>query len=212
MATANSLAIQACDCAVQLDKENDKSFYLRSQARLAIKSASANDEKLAMADLRTAVTLNPKNKKARQQLQALSLRIKTQRAKDKNTFTGLFNRGEIYYPHELEEEKKTRKTEIDAIKAKAKGQEVVLARQLAQIYDERALVDQRTKNNETLRSLQEEMKAEDGTDSFTISSNYPSIRDQNIARGTTKLCVILFFFICLLNTFLQHLCSCAETG
>ena len=58
-------AIQACDCAIEIDKANDKAFYLRAKARLAPKSASATDEELAMVDLRTAVMRNPKNKQAR---------------------------------------------------------------------------------------------------------------------------------------------------
>ena len=58
-------AIQACDDALEIDKKNDKTLYLRASARLAPKNASATDEELAMVDLRSAVTNNPNNKQAR---------------------------------------------------------------------------------------------------------------------------------------------------
>ena len=58
-------AIQACDCAIAIDGTNDKSYLLRSQARLAPKSAGAFEQELAMSDLETAFRNNPESKEIR---------------------------------------------------------------------------------------------------------------------------------------------------
>jgi len=134
-------AIQACDCAIEVDRNNDKSFYLRAQARIAPKSASAIDEELAMMDLRAAVTINPNNKQARKQLQEARLRIKSQRTLDKDAFAGLFNRGEVYNTNELDEEKEARRKCLVNDRIKAKDQDVILGRQLAQLYTERGMIE-----------------------------------------------------------------------
>jgi len=149
----NSTAIQACDCAIEIDRANDKSFYLRAQARLAPKSASATDEELARMDLKTAIANNPNNKQSRKQLHELRLRIRTQRSKDKNTFAGLFNRGEVYDTNELEEEKEERKKCRENDRIQAKDQGVILGRQPAQLYDERGMIEEKTKIEESLKSL-----------------------------------------------------------
>lgn len=146
-------AVQACDCAIEVNRENDKSFYLRAQARLAPKSASAIDEELAMMDLRAAITLNPNNKQARKQLNELRLRIRSQRTKDRDAFSGLFSRGEVYDTKELDKEKETRRKCRENDRSKARGQDVILGRQLAQLYTERGMIAEKTKIEESLKYL-----------------------------------------------------------
>ena len=146
-------AIQACDCAIKVDRANDKALYLRAQARLAPKSASVIDEELAMIDLRTAVIHNPNNKQARKQFQELRLRVKSHRSKDKNTFAGLFNRGEVYDANELDEEKEARRQYRENDRIQSKNQDVILGRQLSQLYGERGMIEEKTSIEESLKSL-----------------------------------------------------------
>ena len=146
-------AVQACDCALEVDCENDKAFYLRAQARLAPKNASATDEELVMMDLRSAVTFNPNNTQARKQLKELRLRVKSQRTKDKDAFSGLFNRGEVYDANELDKEKEIRRKCRENDRVKARCQDVVIGRQLVQLYDERGMIEEKTKIEESLKSL-----------------------------------------------------------
>jgi tetratricopeptide (TPR) repeat protein len=255
----NLTAMQACNCAIEIDRANDKSFYLRAQARLAPKSASATDEELAMMDLNTAIAHNPNNKQARKQFQELRLRIRTQRSKDKNTFAGLFNRGEVYDTQELEEEKAARQKCRKNDRIQCKNQDVILGQRLAQLYDERGMIEERTKIEENLKSMtvrrdqvvndvdfrnptanmvqeaktmgvdlsdpqtlemleqmQRERKGENvvcysseqrkntNTSAATITAKYSWTRILNIFRGATMLCVMVFVYIRLLNTFLHN--------
>lgn len=147
------VAVQACDCAIEVDRNNDKSFFLRAQARLASKSASAVDEELAMVDLKAAVTINPNNKQARKRLKELRLRDRRQRSKDKDAFAGLFSRGEIYDTNELNEEKEARRKCDENHRVKAKEQNVIIGRQLSQLYSERGMIEERTQIEESLKSL-----------------------------------------------------------
>lgn len=147
------IAVQACDCAIEVDRNNDKSYFLRAQARLAPKSASAVDEELAMVDLKTAVTINPNNKQASKYLKELRLRVRSQRTKDKDTFAGLFSRGEVYDTNELDEEKVARRKCDEIHRVKAKEQDVIIGRQLSQLYSERGMTEERTQVEESLKSL-----------------------------------------------------------
>lgn len=146
-------AVKACDCAIGVDRNNDKSFFLRAQARLAPKSASAVDEELAMLDLKAAVTINPNNMQARKHLKELRLRVRSQRTKDKDAFAGLFSRGEIYDTNELDEEKEARRKCREKHRVKAKEQDVIVGRQLSQFYSERGMIEERTQIEESLKSL-----------------------------------------------------------
>ena len=146
-------AVQACDCALEVDCENDKAFYLRAKARLVPKNASATDEELAMMDLRSAVTFNPNNTQARKHLKELRLRVKSQRTKDKDAFSDLFSRGEVYNTNELDKEKEIRRKCRENDRVKARSQDVVIGRQLVQLYDERGMIAEKTKIEESLKSL-----------------------------------------------------------
>ena len=165
-------AIQACDCAIEVDKANDKSFYLRAQARLLPKCSTSTDEELAMKDLKTAAEINPKNKQTRTQLSELRVRVKSQRVKDEDTFAGLFDRGEVYYANELDEEKEARRKYYNE---KDKGQDVILGRQLAQMYAERGMVEEKAKIEKSLKLVN------DGSASEQL------MKDIDFRNPTTKM-------------------------
>lgn len=91
-----TLATYACDYAIALDKKNDKAYYLRAQSRLAPVNSSTAEQVLAKSDLQSALQCNPNNKQARRQLERLNRQLKQQKMKDKRTFKGMFDRGELY--------------------------------------------------------------------------------------------------------------------
>ena len=151
-----SLAVQACDfaIAVSVDTQNDKSFYLRARARLAPKSSGAVDQELAKLDLQTALKHNPGNKATMKQLQNLVKQTKRQKMKDKSTFKGLFDRGGIYNASELRQEKEASRRCMNTNVLESKQHDIILGRQLAQVYEERAM----NKEKERLEQiLQHEM-------------------------------------------------------
>ena len=149
-----SLAVKACDFAIAVDTQNDKSFYLRARARLAPKSSGAVDQELAKLDLQRARKHNPENEATRKQLQKLTKQIKRQKKKDKSTFKGLFDRGEIYNASELSKEKEASRRCMNTNVLESKQQDIILGRQLAQVYEERGM----SKEKERLeQSLQHEM-------------------------------------------------------
>ena len=152
-----SLAVKACDFAIAVDTQNDKSFYLRARARLAPKSSGAVDQELAKLDLQTARKHNPGNEATRKQLQKLTKQIKRQKKKDKSTFKGLFDRGEIYNASELSKEKEASRRCMNKNVLESKQQDIILGRQLAQVYEERGM----SKEKERLEQRILEMNALD---------------------------------------------------
>ena len=152
-----SLAVKACDFAIAVDTQNDKSFYLRARARLAPKSSGAVDQELAKLDLQRARKHNPGNEATRKQLQKLTKQIKRQKKKDKSTFKGLFDRGEIYNASELSKEKEASRRCMNKNVLESKQQDIILGRQLAQVYEERGM----SKEKERLEQRILEMNALD---------------------------------------------------
>eukprot|EP00985_Skeletonema_marinoi_P009700 scaffold4522_cov145-Skeletonema_marinoi.AAC.6 len=221
-------AIQACDCAIKVDRQNDKSFYLRAQARIAPKSASAIDEELAMMDLRAAVTINPHNKQARKQLQEARLRIRSQRTLDKNAFAGLFNRGEVYDTNELDEEKDARRKCLENDRIKVKEESLKSRDQVVNKVDFRNPTEKMLasadamgvdlSDPQTIEMLEQMQKEKNGgaevcydsiEEQQTISTaeipnKYSSTRLFKLVRGATMLCVALIVYIRLLNSFVQY--------
>ena len=168
-----SLAVKACDFAIAVDTQNDKSFYLRARARLAPKSSGAVDQELAKLDLQTARKHNPGNEATRKQLQKLTKQIKRQKKKDKSTFKGLFDRGEIYNASELSKEKEASRRCMNKNVLESKQQDIILGRQLAQVYEERGM----SKEKERLeQSLQHEM---DIVQQRTAKMNVLDFRNQS---------------------------------
>ena len=150
-----SLAVKACDHAIVVDGQNTKAFFIRAQARLTPKSSSAVDQALAKSDLQLALKHNTDNREAMKLLQKLSNQMKTQRLKDRCTFKGLFDRGEIYDAQELHEQKEERKkcTEVDKIDSKHR--DIILGRQLVQLYEERGLEKEKQQLEQSLMAVTE---------------------------------------------------------
>eukprot|EP00929_Paragymnodinium_shiwhaense_P036918 TRINITY_DN19736_c0_g1_i1.p1 TRINITY_DN19736_c0_g1~~TRINITY_DN19736_c0_g1_i1.p1 ORF type:complete len:492 (-),score=129.36 TRINITY_DN19736_c0_g1_i1:185-1660(-) len=88
--------IVACNTALQLDDKNVKALYRRAEARIRPSAATAYDHDCAIKDLAKANAVDPKNTAVSRLLTDLRAERKVQRAKDQKTFTGLFDRGELY--------------------------------------------------------------------------------------------------------------------
>ena len=167
-------------------------------------------------------------------------RIKLHRAKEKNEFAGLFSRGEIYDTQELHEEKEARK---NGRRGQDKDQDVFIARELAHMYGERGMMEEKAKIDECLESLNhanefnfrnpsakmvndakamgvdladprtvellEEMQEEriQGNDMCKDSSiQVPITRKYStLVRGAIMLCVMLFIYNRLINSFLLRM-------
>lgn len=89
-------AIVACDSALEIDPNNVKGLYRRAEARVRPSKSTAFDLDLAVKDLAKAHAVDPKNSMVDKLLTKLSGERKIQREKDSKTFTGMFDRGEIY--------------------------------------------------------------------------------------------------------------------
>jgi hypothetical protein len=87
--------IQACSRALQIDPDCAKALYRRAQARTAPASAGATEAELAVADLTKAAALAPEDTAVRKLLAQLRADCRRQRAADKRTFTGMFERGAV---------------------------------------------------------------------------------------------------------------------
>jgi tetratricopeptide (TPR) repeat protein len=87
--------IQACSRALQVDPDCAKALYRRAQARTAPASAGATEVELAVADLVKAAALAPDDTAVRKLLAQLRADCRRQRAADKRTFSGMFERGAV---------------------------------------------------------------------------------------------------------------------
>jgi len=89
-------AIQACDFVIECEPDNVKALYRRAESRIRPAKATAYDHDLAIKDLAHAHQVDPKNQVVEKLLVRLRAERKVQREKDAKTFTGMFDRGEIY--------------------------------------------------------------------------------------------------------------------
>jgi len=89
-------AVVACDVALELDPENVKALYRRAEARIRPSKSTAYDHDCAISDLQKAHRKEPENKTVKTLLGKLQGERKVQRDKDSKTFTGMFDRGELY--------------------------------------------------------------------------------------------------------------------
>lgn len=60
-----NLAVNACDFALAVNSECDKSYFLRAQSRLTPLNCGALEQEAALIDLRKAIEINPMNNEAR---------------------------------------------------------------------------------------------------------------------------------------------------
>ncbi|CAK9066955.1 unnamed protein product [Durusdinium trenchii] len=89
-------AIAACDTALELDPDNVKALYRRAESRIRPVKATAYEHDLAIKDLAKANRLDPSNQTVERLLVRLRGERRVQREKDAKTFTGMFDRGQIY--------------------------------------------------------------------------------------------------------------------
>jgi len=153
----SSLARNACDYAIALDKKNDKAYYLRAQSRLALTNSSTAEQVLAKSDLQTVLQCNPNNKQARNQLERLNHQIKQQKMKDKRTFKGMFDRGELYEELNNKGEGSAQEQRDDKL-IESKQRDVIMGRQLVQLYEERGMKNEKTKLEDSLKHEIEAME------------------------------------------------------
>ena len=152
------LAVDACDNALAIDGRNDKTFYLRAWARIGPKSSGVVEETLARSDLSSALKINPENREARKLLQRLDSEKKKQRAKEKLAFGGLFDRGAINDPRELRERNEVGRTRAEQGELESKQRDIILGRQLAQLYEERGMEIEKEKIERSIKSEMEAME------------------------------------------------------
>lgn len=132
------LAIQACDYAISVNGRNDKAYFVRARARLTPKSSSWDDQQLARSDLLIALTLNPENREAKDNLSKLIRVMNMQKVKEDISYKGFFGRVEIYDREHGESTKGNSKCNIkDMIDSKQR--DVLLGQRLAQLYNERGM-------------------------------------------------------------------------
>jgi hypothetical protein len=79
-----------------LDPRNVKALYRRAEARIRPSKATAYDHDLAIKDLARAQEADPQNQEIKKLLTRLRAERKVQRSKDSETFTGMFDRGQVY--------------------------------------------------------------------------------------------------------------------
>ncbi|CAE7477477.1 FKBP70 [Symbiodinium natans] len=89
-------AIIACDVTLELDPDNVKALYRRAESRIRPTKATAYDHDIAIKDLAKANALDPSNQTVERLLVRLRGERRVQREKDAKTYTGLFDRGQIY--------------------------------------------------------------------------------------------------------------------
>ncbi|KAL3674023.1 hypothetical protein V7S43_001706 [Phytophthora oleae] len=90
------VCIRACDDTLELDPKNVKAYYRRAQALITPASSGALEFDRAIADLQKAYAIDPENRGVRKLLRELMEQRTKQRALDKETFSGMFNRGQVY--------------------------------------------------------------------------------------------------------------------
>jgi tetratricopeptide (TPR) repeat protein len=132
-----TLAVIACDYSIAISN-NDKAYYLRARARLGPKSSGAKEVTLARNDLTMALACNPTNAEAQKLLSRLDIDAKAQRRKDKVAFRGLFTRG-VIYDHKTTGSEATTTAAAEKIPQDNVERDIILGRQLAQLYEERGM-------------------------------------------------------------------------
>lgn len=83
----NSLAKEHASKALEMDKKNVKAYFRRGQAYLNL-----GEPNLAKNDFEACLEVEPNNKAAKQQLQLCVARMKADRLKEKQIYTGMFEK------------------------------------------------------------------------------------------------------------------------
>eukprot|EP00927_Polykrikos_kofoidii_P011403 TRINITY_DN14831_c0_g1_i1.p1 TRINITY_DN14831_c0_g1~~TRINITY_DN14831_c0_g1_i1.p1 ORF type:complete len:492 (+),score=113.66 TRINITY_DN14831_c0_g1_i1:111-1586(+) len=142
--------IAACDTSLELDANNVKALYRRAEARIRPSKSTAYDHDLAIKDLAKAHAIDPGNTTVSRLLNDLRGERRVQRSKDAKTFTGLFDRGELYDAAQLAAAEHER--ERSASGNTANNEMSNIQKRIDSMSDEDSL-ETRTANAELLRDL-----------------------------------------------------------
>ena len=95
--------------------------------------------------------------------------------RDKQSFSGLFDRGEVYDNKDLQEEKETRQKSKVKEAIESNHRDIILGKQLAQMYDERGMEIEKVRVEQ---SMQREIRARD---------EYTDLNNVNFREPTEKM-------------------------
>jgi tetratricopeptide (TPR) repeat protein len=170
------LCVKACIDALEIDPNRVKALYLRAKALQGAPTSGAVQFEQAVKDLSRAAELKPKDKNIARELVALKTTMKDQSTKDKQQFSGMFDRGSVTSGEgknkrgkvvDAQRKLQQRKAEYERLEQMAKGwahQAQLLAKRGEKAKAEEHLKKaneimthlQGTKQNNGLRDLAEE--------------------------------------------------------
>mmetsp|Transcript_144536 Transcript_144536/g.254914 ORF Transcript_144536/g.254914 Transcript_144536/m.254914 type:complete len:476 (+) Transcript_144536:85-1512(+) len=153
-------AIVAATVALELDPENVKALYRRAEARVRPSGSTAYDHDCAIKDLNKANEIDPKDKTVSSLLKTLREERRKQREKDKGTFEGMFERGEIYDKESMEEAEKQVKPSHRWEGLPSDNEMSQLRKRVEDVSDDDPL-EKRIADAELLRDLYERNQKED---------------------------------------------------
>lgn len=126
----HSICVRACDDALRQDAACVKALYRRARARIAPASAGGLEHEMALEDLKKAAEIDPADAMVTKELTRLRVTLKRQKARDKETFSGMFDRGAVV---DEEEEDKLGGGAEARERERAKAQAMAAERQLQQM-------------------------------------------------------------------------------
>nr|KAE8947094.1 hypothetical protein PF009_g3292 [Phytophthora fragariae] len=145
------VCIRACDDTLELDPKNVKAYYRRAQALITPASSGALEFDRAIEDLQKAYAIDPENRGVRKMLRELMEQRTKQRALDKETFSGMFNRGQVY-----DETSKDQDVQPDgAAREQRFQQEVEEAEALARGFEAKGKTEYATEIREKIAQAQD---------------------------------------------------------
>ena len=191
------LSIMACDSALEIDDQCDKSYFIRAKSRITPASSGALEQDAAISDLKLAIKMNPKNNEARyvctshtrslslltthltllnyrKLLQATKSKAVSQKTRDKICFSGLFDRGEVYDAKEIAEAKLAETKSKEVEESMAKERDVILGQQLVHHYAEKGMQLEKEKLERSLNVNMQQQK--EAFNSNSVNFRNPSNR------------------------------------
>lgn len=153
------VCIRACDDTLELNPNCVKALYRRALALITPASSGATEFNRAISDLQKAYAIDKKNCEVRKLLRELIKQRTKQRALDRKTFSGMFNRGYVYGENsenqvaelnEVAQEQKYRR-EVDEAEALARGFEAKGKVEFAKEIREKIAQSQETRDHRLKR-------------------------------------------------------------
>ncbi|KAL8010608.1 putative tetratricopeptide-like helical domain superfamily [Plasmopara halstedii] len=90
------ICICACDDTLEIEPKSVKALYRRALALITPASSGATEFDRALLDLRKAYAIDEENQDVRRLLRELIKQRAKQRVIDRETFSGMFDRGQVY--------------------------------------------------------------------------------------------------------------------